>query len=189
MPDSLRALRRAACALALPIVCACAAEPASNALPAAAPPPPLTGTSVAERLREYAENALALDDPAPAAVRAAHGAADSTAARPTPNRHLPGQTDSIVTLHYPGLTLEAYRTADGRELVQRVDVLANRWLRRGPGIGAGREDVREALGVPTEQSDSSLAYLCTECGPVEEPITFFFSDGRVRCVRFAFYVD
>lgn len=189
MPDAARMLLRAACALALVLAGACTVEPPSDRGPTAAPLPPLTSATAEERLREYAEGAVVLEDPTPSGLRSEFGAPDSTHARPTPNRHIPGQTDSIVTVYYPGLTVEAYRTADARELVQRVDVLANRWLRRAPGIGAGREEVGGALGAPTEQSDSTLAYLCMQCGPVEEPITFFFADDRVRRVRFAFYVD
>ncbi len=157
--------------------------------PAAAPLPRLPGATAADRLQQYNDGALAVDASDRSALRNRLGPPDSSAAEPTPNRHVPGQVDSVVAVYYRDLAVELYRTASGVELLQGVDVTANRWLRFAPGIGATVDDLRSELGEPVETTDSTLVFLCTDCGPVEEPMTFFLRDGRVWRVRFAYYVD
>ncbi|MGH7444069.1 MAG: hypothetical protein ACREKM_04295, partial [Longimicrobiales bacterium] len=151
--------------------------------------PQVAGATAAARLQQYAEGALGLESVTRAGLQERFGPPDSAHSKPTPNRHIPGQTDSIVTVYYPGLAVELYRTDPGTEFVQRADVSTDRWLHFGPGIGAPAAVMTGALGEPSEQTDSTLVFRCTACSPVNEPITFFLADGRVHRVRFAYYVD
>lgn len=151
--------------------------------------PQVPGATAAARLQTYAERALVLESVTRAGMRERLGPPDSAHSVPTPNRHIPGQTDSIVTVYYPGLAVELYRTDRGAEFVQRADVSTDRWLNFAPGIGSIAGAVAAALGEPSERTDSTLVFRCIPCSPVDEPITFFLADDRVHRVRFAYYVD
>lgn len=177
------------------IACGCTGEPArdADATPTFQPPadvlPQVPGASADERLRNYTDGALALESTTRAGMRERLGPPDSTRSDPTANRHIAGQTDTIVTVYYPGLAVELYRVTAGTELIQRVDVEDNRWLRYSPGIGADTDELPITFGAPVERTDSTLAFVCRACSPVAEPITFHFANGRVRWIRFAYYVD
>ena len=149
----------------------------------------MAGASPADRLQHFAKTALAFEPSSLVDRDAAVGVPDSVRSEPVPNRHVPGQTDSLITQFRPGLEVELYRTAPGAQFVQRIDVRSNRWLTVGPGISSSITDVTDSFGAPAESTDSSLAYTCHACGPVEEPITFYVRDLRVHRVRFAYYVD
>src|SRR5690606_23931130 len=105
-----------------------------------------------------------------------------------PNRHVAGVMDTLFAVHYPGLAVHIHRPGPGGELVSSVEVAANRYLRY-PAIGVSGAAVEEAFGPPDERSDSTLTYLCTSCMAGDDPVEIVVHDGRVRRVRFGYYVD
>lgn len=118
------------------------------------------------------------------------GPPDSTLSRVVPNRHVPGVRDTLFELYYPGLRAGIHHPGGGRDLLASVEVTSDRHLRYPRlGIGAAREEVRAALGPPSEEEGDALTYLCASCQAVEEPVTFFFEDGRVARILFSYYVD
>lgn len=123
-------------------------------------------------------------------IAATLGPPDSVAFRVVPNRHVPGVRDTLFDLFYPDLRIGIHHPGGGRDLLSSVVVASDRYLRfPRPGIGATREEVREALGAPQEAAGDSLTYLCRACPGAEEPVTFVFEDGRVVRIRFDYYVD
>lgn len=126
--------------------------------------------------------------PTRAALAEAYGPPDSVRATAEPNRHVPGATDSLFAVHYPGLEVHIRTPAGARDLVSDVVVRDGRYIadpRLGPGADAA--SVRAALGEPGEQADEQWTY---ECGThVENPVTFEFRAGRVAAISIGYYVD
>jgi hypothetical protein len=118
------------------------------------------------------------------------GPADSVEAVAHPNRHVPGVTDSLFTIYYPGLVAGVHKPGGGEDLVSHVAVTDNRHLAFPRiGIGAQQDSVIAALGVPTEgQADgSALTYNCG-MGP-DQPVTFHLQANRVSRITVEYYVD
>jgi hypothetical protein len=118
------------------------------------------------------------------------GPADTVEATAHPNRHVPGVTDSLFTIHYPGLVAGVHKPGGGEDLVSHVAVTDNRYLAFPRiGIGAQQDSVMAALGLPTEgQTDgSALTYNCG-MGP-DQPVTFHLQDNRVSRITVEYYVD
>lgn len=116
------------------------------------------------------------------------GQPDSIAYEVIPNRHVPGERDTLFTIYYPDLVASVHRPGPGGELLSRVSVMANRHLRY-PALGATENAVTAAFGTPDERTDSSLTYHCTTCVAGDNPVVLFLQDGRVHRVQFNFYVD
>lgn len=118
------------------------------------------------------------------------GAADSVGARAVSNRHDPSITDTVVTLHYPASRYVYYVvTAAGRDLLDLAVIGSNEHLRHArPGIGTPADSVRAWFGAPARATDAELEYECAAC-EVAQPVTFEIDDGRVRRIRFDYYVD
>lgn len=121
-------------------------------------------------------------------LRSAFGEPGGVDTTTEPNRHMPDATDSLFDLSFPGLEASIRRAANGAELVHRVEVTDNRFVRHPAiGIGARAERVVEALGEPTSREGDDLVYVCGEA--VEQPVTFRVEDGRVSAIEVDFYVD
>lgn len=58
-----------------------------------------------------------------------------------------------------------------------------------PVIGLDVATIDGVFGRPDEVSDSSLTYYCTTCVAGDNPVELVIVDGRVRRVRFNYYVD
>lgn len=123
-------------------------------------------------------------------IRASLGEPDSTTREPVQNRHDPSRTDTIIGLHYPGLTARIHRPADSRDLLDQVTVEDNQYLRQDAvRIGMPWSEVRSRIGEPEGERDGGYLYSCDTCGPVSEPIILFVNDGVVSSIRFDYYVD
>lgn len=123
-------------------------------------------------------------------IRSVLGPPDSVAASAVPNRHVPGETDSIFHLHHDGLTARIHRVYDGRELLSQVAVRDDRHLREAIiGIGMPWREVRERIGEPAGRRDGAHVYECESCGVVEEPVLITVRDDTVAEIRFTYYVD
>lgn len=75
------------------------------------------------------------------------------------NRHVPGQVDSVRTLVYPGLVIEAYEVAGGNTMIHRVAVQSvDVRTETGLGIGSTRSDVEAVFGAPTSTRGDVATY-------------------------------
>src|SRR5437868_7155753 len=113
---------------------------------------------------DLVENGLGIPNTRRKVVASQLGRPDSTQSQPTPNKHNPTQTDSIVNVFYPGLRLH-YIVLGVREgetdILYRADVSDNRYLKYPSlGIGATREALVKALGEPEESRDDAYRYSC-----------------------------
>lgn len=123
-------------------------------------------------------------------IRGSLGEPDSTTRDPMQNRHDPSRTDTIIQLHYPGLTARIHRPADSHDLLDQVTVENSQYLQQDAvRIGMPWSEVRGRLGEPEGERDGGYLYRCDTCGPVSEPITIFVDDGAVSSIRFDYYVD
>jgi hypothetical protein len=123
-------------------------------------------------------------------LRTQLGVPDETESRPIQNLHDPAVTDSILTWRYDGLEVEIYRTADGRRLLARALVTANRFLTFPEvGIGAREAELRRILGAPDAESAGELEYRCAFCSGPVEPALVHLAGGAVTRIEFLFAVD
>lgn len=118
------------------------------------------------------------------------GPPDSSRSVATTNRHDPQITDSIVTLHYDGGRYVFYVvTQASRDLLELAMITSDEHLRHAtPGIGTSADSVRALLGPPVATRPGTLEYDCLTC-EVPLPVTFEIENGRVRAIRFDYYVD
>ena len=123
-------------------------------------------------------------------VLARFGAPDSVSSMPTPNRHDPSVTDSVVQLHYAAARYTYYVVTQGPgEILDEASVSSNEHLRHtSPGIGTRATELRAAYGEPVTAHEGEVVYECRTC-EVAEPVTFLLRDGRVSGISFDYYVD
>lgn len=127
-----------------------------------------------------------------AQLRQRFGPPDRRTATPTPNRHVPDQTDTLVTLEYDrGVTVELYSVTGGDDLLQSVVVSSPGVLSyyEPVDVGTGWEEVTAILGPPSGRRDGIPFYACEGCPAAESPVYFEVVDGVVRQIRFSYYVD
>lgn len=147
------------------------------------------GGTAAERCRAWVEEGLAIDSLTRAGLRARLGEPTDVVAATEPNRHIPDAIDSLFTLSWTGVSVAVRTPPSGTDLVERVSVQDNRWLRwPDPGIGSTEERVIDVLGAPQERQPGVLRYACGS-GPVDEPVGFIITEGIVSEIIFDFYVD
>ena len=117
------------------------------------------------------------------------GARDSTHAEAVRNRHVPQQTDSLITVHYDDVTATVYAVTGGRDILNSITIRDNRWLRDGPvRIGTAWSDVVAQWGEPASTDGDSRHFECRQC-VVSESVVLEVRDGRVAAIRFEHYVD
>lgn len=149
----------------------------------------------AEACTVVLETGLAIEGRTRAALRAELGEPDSVAREAVPNRHVPGVTDTVVTLRWPAATAFV-RVAQGRELVDAIRVSDDRHLRyAGVGPGTPGDSILARLGDPgrraggAESDPETLSYWCPSEPGAESPVVFHLRNGRVAMVEWDFYVD
>lgn len=140
----------------------------------------------------FAERGLAVTVPTRRAFRDALGEPTAVTRTPVANRHVEGQTDTLVVFERPGLAATYYVLPD-RDLLSSVAVRDPRWLRySAPTLGTPRAEVESVLGPPDAAPEAAegtrLTYQCSP-SPVEEPVHFDLQDGVVTEIRFTKYVD
>jgi hypothetical protein len=147
------------------------------------------GDTAEERCANWVEGALTVEARTRGALLQALGAPDSVLATTEPNRHIPDGIDSLITVNHQGIVFSVRKPPAGGDLVERIVVRDNRWLRwTEPGIGTSAERVVQSIGEPAEREATLLRYSCGT-GIVEEPVSFVLENGRVLEILFEFYVD
>ena len=107
---------------------------------------------------------------------------------------LPSRTDSIATIHYPGLATEVYLATYGRtELTSQVTVTDNRYVQvTAPvRIGMPASELDAILGAPTEDADGDTrVYLCDTCTELgNDHLLLRISAGRVSAITVQYSID
>lgn len=154
--------------LAMATIGACGDVPPPSDSPAPPPPPPATAATptppsrdtphwLADGIGRAIEDALG--DTREAAV-ALHGRPDSIARETTPNRHVRGQIDTLVTYRYGRFEIEYYVvSANGRELVSYARIVEPGIIGDiGFDVGATLESVTAFLGPPGETLGGEVRY-------------------------------
>jgi hypothetical protein len=142
---------------------------------------------------DLVENGLGIPNTRRKAVASQFGRPDSAQSQPTPNKHNPAQTDSTVTLFYPGLRLHYIVLgvkAGETDILYRADVSDNRYLKYPSlGIGATREALVKALGEPEGPTNDSYRYSCALHIMAGVTLDFHFEGNRVKFAEYWFDFD
>ena len=103
------------------------------------------------------------------------------------NRHVEGQTDSLVTWVYDGLTLEIYAVTAGPAFVRRVVVTRGMYgTSDGLSVGEPRASMEETLGRPSAEVPGAVSYRLGGETPVFVDVTYApDDDGVERAARIA----
>jgi hypothetical protein len=163
------------------ILAACmGGDDAGDSVNAEAPRPKLTCDGLEDRILDAT--------PSRAGLVHVFGAPDAMAVETEPNRHLPGETDTLLTLRYEGLVFRLRIPPSGNELPEHALISANRFVRyTAVGVGAPTAQVIAIVGEPGVRTDEALVYDCGEGAPA--PVTFHLRDGLVTAIEIAYYVD
>lgn len=126
-------------------------------------------------------------------IREDFGDGDSIKARAVQNRHVPTQTDSVITRHYKGFDVVIYRiSTDGKELLSSIRVMDNKYISAAAPVrvGMAAADLAVVMGAPTESNDSVFTYTCTTCSELgNEHIEVRWTQGLVTAVTIFYPID
>jgi hypothetical protein len=121
------------------------------------------------------------------------GKPDSVVARAVQNLHVASQTDSLITIYYPGIVAEIYRVSGGdREFPASIRVSDNTFIHETAPIriGVPESDLDNIMGPPAERGDNTVTYLCDTCTALgNERIAVHFANGRVAAVTIFYSYD
>lgn len=108
---------------------------------------------------------------------------------PVANRHVRGQTDRIINLHYPGVDIEVYQLGDtSRELLKSVRVSRTDVEFEGVRVGQAADLARQAVGAaPVAEGPGSEAYLLGEFAP--STLVLEWEDGVLAAFTLHGYLD
>ncbi len=152
-------------------------------------PEPTPGPPDPAAFERWAEAAPFAGFETPDDFRNRFGPPDSRDVVPQANRHVEGQTDSILTLTFDGpIEVRFYAITGGRTLPMSVEVRGSGILDGPADVGTPWTRVEAAFGPPAGERDGRLYYLRDGDG-AEEPVLFAVSGGRVTAIRFTYYVD
>jgi hypothetical protein len=152
-------------------------------------PEPAPGLPDAAAFSRWAEAAPFAGFETPEDFRNRFGPPESRDAVPQENRHVEGQTDSILTLTFEGpIEVRFYAITGGRTLPMSVEVRGSGILTDPVDVGTPWSRVVAAFGPPAGERDGRSYYLPAGDG-AEEPVLFAVSGGRVAAIRFTYYVD
>jgi len=191
--------------LLLLLACNRAPQPATGREPSMAPHLSSESTPVAPALLD---SAVALQDARDRAVatyvaareqfgtgeariRAALGTPDSVQLTPFQNRHDSTQTDTVIRLYYPGVTLGLYRVAaSGTDLLGEVLLTRERGKHPlGIGIGSTREQLETVFGPANEEGHDDAGHETLEYLQEGEGVTFVLDRGAVSRIEWTGHVD
>lgn len=105
-----------------------------------------------------------------------------------PNRHVPGQTDTLRTLHYEDARITVYHVSHGKELLHSIALTGpNLESPEGLRVGMTRADVESALGEPPEHQNGAYIYL--QNGPMPRRFYVHFDNDVVGRMEWMFPID
>lgn len=128
-----------------------------------------------------------------AELRARLGEPDSVRRSDVANLHDPEVLDSLVTLHYPGVSAEIYVASfDGRELLASLVISDDRHLRSESPLRIGMpvDEILLALGEPERRTEDLLFYECTTCGlGGNDTLVLHVGGGALRRIHVHYWID
>jgi len=106
-----------------------------------------------------------------------------------PNRHVPGEVDTLRTWRYDGLTLELHEAYDGKVLLRRLDVTSGTYgTTDGLSVGETRADLESVLGAPAETEGDIVSYRTDGELPTTIDVTYERDgDGVERASEIAWH--
>lgn len=105
-----------------------------------------------------------------------------------PNRHVPGQIDTLRTLHYDHVRITVYEVSGGKEILQNVTVTDSRLeALTGVSVGTDRAAVEGMLGEPDERDGD--AYVFLQNGPMPTRFYVHFDGDTVGRMEWRFPID
>lgn len=105
-----------------------------------------------------------------------------------PNRHVPGQIDTLRTLHYDNVHITIYEVSGGKEILQNVTVTGPRLATaQEVEVGSSRSAVEDRLGDPDERDGDAYVYL--ENGPMPTRFYIYFAGDTVDRLEWHFAID
>jgi hypothetical protein len=122
------------------------------------------------------------------------GKPDSVQAAGVQNRHVTSQTDSLITMFYPGLAVQLYRVMGEtrREFPSFVRISDNTFIHETAPIriGVAESDLTDVMGPPSDRADGVLSYVCDTCTEIgNERIEVRIADGKVASVTIFYSYD
>jgi hypothetical protein len=110
-----------------------------------------------------------------------------------PNRHVPGQTDTVRTLVYDGLALELYEVTGGAVFLQEVTVTGEDYeTAEGLGVASTRDEVEAVYTNSTSAEPTDEGTVVTyerANGPTPVVLRVRYEGDRVAAMTWSFYVD
>lgn len=156
--------------------------------PPDAPPPNETARALGVPLSEIVDAALNGRD---TTALDRLGPPDSITTAPQPNRHVPGQMDTLRTYFYDGVRLTVY------DVTNSADQFVTTMQVTGPAyttddslhVGSSRSEVENTLGAPDRQDGDEYIYELGE--PVAAPnlLRLTVEADTVQRMTWSFYVD
>jgi hypothetical protein len=145
--------------------------------------------AAAAACKQFTQEGLKLKATNRAELEAEAGRPSITDVTVEPNRHMPGQQDSIIRLEYNGMEVQLRKPGPGGEMFEYVAVTDRRWLNFPyfrPGVSVN--SVIAAMGEPQRRENNRLIYNCGE-SEADAPVVFEFEDDAVKRIVFNYYVD
>lgn len=174
--------------LATSLLLTACSDPAPR--PSSTPAPSAdNATTTAAGCEQFTREGLKLKARTRAALDAEAGQPGKTEVELVANRHMPGQQDSIIRLHYDGMIVQLRKPGPGGEMFEYVSVDKRKWLNFPyfkPGVS--NETVVAAIGEPQRRDGNRMIYNCAG-GESEEAVVFETDGGAVQRIVFNYYVD
>lgn len=156
--------------------------------PPDAPPPNETARALGVPLSEIVDAALNGRD---TTALDRLGPPDSITTAPQPNRHVPGQMDTLRTYFYDGVRLTVYDvTNSADQFVTTMQVTGPAYVTQDSlHVGSSRSEVENTLGAPDRQDGDEYIYELGE--PVAAPnlLRLTVEADTVQRMTWSFYVD
>jgi hypothetical protein len=119
------------------------------------------------------------------------GPPDSITTAPQPNRHVPGQMDTLRTYHYDGARLTVYDVSASEDrFITTMQVTSPAYVTQDSlHVGSPWSAVEDALGTPARQGGNEYIYELGE--PVAAPnlLRLTVEADTVQQMTWSFYVD
>jgi hypothetical protein len=117
-------------------------------------------------------------------IIAAFGEPDSVVRLPSANAQDPMKFDTIIEVHYPGLSATILKV-DANETLETIGVTDTVHVTGPIRVGTDTATLRRLLGAPVNIGGKP-GYVCAKCSILNEAVAFDIFDGRVNAMTFSF---